>query len=139
MIPEPGFQKPRPYWRLIRQKQTHTVREATCLGRSSGKEVVHLLVDADRAGKILLATNLRLDKMVTMNGSRYRRRVHTSGHELEKRHLQVNRSDMTSEHENGDKDGMNLSRSILAGDTLYGASEHDTSSSVDRYSRRDGA
>ena len=57
------------------------------LGASSGKEIVHLLVDADGTGQILVAANLGLNKMVAVDGGRVGNRGHAGGHELKDGHL----------------------------------------------------
>jgi hypothetical protein len=60
---------------------------STHLGRGSGEEVIDLLVEIDSAGKVLFTANLRLDKVVTVDGGRNSRGVHARGHELEEGHL----------------------------------------------------
>jgi hypothetical protein len=51
------------------------------------QEVVNFLVDVLGAGQILLAANLGLDKMVTVDGGGSRNRGHASRHELKNGHL----------------------------------------------------
>lgn len=57
------------------------------LGAGGGKEVVDLLVDVDGTVKILGATDLGLDQMVTVDGGRVSDGGHAGGHELEDGHL----------------------------------------------------
>ena len=64
---------------------------------SRRKEVIDLLVNVDSAGKILGATNLSLNQVITVDGGGVGDLVHTGRHEL--------------------KDG-HLSSSVLTGDTV---------------------
>lgn len=57
------------------------------LGSSGGKEVVDFLVDVVGTSKILVATDLGLNQVVTVDGSGSSDGGHASGHELEDSHL----------------------------------------------------
>ena len=57
------------------------------LGARGAQEVVHLLVDRVCSFKILLATNLGLDKMVAVDGRGSCNAWHAGAHELQDSHL----------------------------------------------------
>ena len=57
------------------------------LGARCGKEVINLLVDVNRTGKILSSANLCLNQMITVDSGRIRDGGHASGHELKNSHL----------------------------------------------------
>jgi hypothetical protein len=104
MIPEPGFQKPRPYYEKqrvstcvehegISRQQVGTLGKIrnevtiTHLRGGSRKEVVDLLIDVNGTSQVLDTTSLGLNEMVTVDGGRNGCSVHAGGHELQESHL----------------------------------------------------
>ena len=86
MIPEPGLQKPIPYWRAFSTRfPGKSARAYLC--RGSRQEIVDLLVDSLCAFQILDTANLSLDKMVAVDRGGNGGGVHARRHELEESHL----------------------------------------------------
>jgi hypothetical protein len=63
---------------------------STNLSGGSGQKVINFLVDLLGTLEVLDTTHLRLNQVVTVNGSWHRCSVHASRHELQQSHLRNN-------------------------------------------------
>jgi hypothetical protein len=88
MIPEPGFQKPRPYCAIATSdKLVQWGKGMTHFGGGRCQEIIHFLVNVDGTRQILDTTHLSLDQVVTVDSRGDSSSVHTRRHELQERHL----------------------------------------------------
>src|ERR1700692_3927822 len=88
MIPEPGFQNPRPYCEpmpmSIYKDPKWQTTDFCCCG---SQEIVHLLVEINGTCQILNTTNLSFNQVITVNRGWNSCRVHACRHELQQSHL----------------------------------------------------